>query len=64
MRNLRKGKPSQQETDAPPYPFAKLGPNVSVIDSCNKHIVGYIDWYSGWPEAFTVPDKTAKLIAH
>ena len=28
-RNLRKVKPPQQETDTPPYPFAKLGLDVS-----------------------------------
>ena len=23
-----------------------------------------MDWYSGWPEAFTVSDKTAETVAH
>ena len=25
---------------------------------------GFVDLYSGWPEAFAVPDKTAATIAH
>ena len=32
--------------------------------SGNKYITGFVDWYSGWPEAFAVPDKTAEIIAH
>ena len=67
-RNLRKVKPPQQETDAPPYPFAKLGLDVSgpypKTLSGNKCIIGFVDWYSGWPEAFTVPDKTAETVVH
>ena len=55
-QNLRKVKPPQQETDAPPYPFAKLGLYVShpypKTLSGNKYIIGFVDWYSGWPEAF------------
>lgn len=26
--------------------------------------MGFVDLYSGWPEAFAVPDKTAATIAH
>ena len=32
--------------------------------SGNKYIVAFVDWYSGWPEAFSVPDKTASSIAY
>jgi hypothetical protein len=32
--------------------------------SGNKYIVGFIDVYSGWPEAFAVPNKNAENIAH
>ena len=67
-RNLKKIKPPQQETDAPPYPFAKIGLDVSgpypKTLSGNKYIIGFVDWYSGWPEAFAVPDKTAETVAH
>ena len=38
-----------------PYPTTLSG---------NKYIVAFVDWYSGWPEAFSVPDKTASTIAH
>ena len=32
--------------------------------SGNKYIVAFVDRFSGWPEAFAVPDKTADTIAH
>ena len=38
-----------------PYPKSLSG---------NKYITGFIDWYSGWPEVFAVPDKTAETVAH
>ena len=67
-RSVKKVKPPLQETDVPPYPFAKLsldlsGPYPKTL-SGNKYIVAFVDWFSGWPEAFAVPDKTADTIAH
>ena len=38
-----------------PYPKTLSG---------NKYLIGFVYWYSGWPEAFTVPDKTAETVAH
>lgn len=68
LRNLKKIKPPTQETDIPPYPFAKLGLDLSGPYprslSGNRYIVGFIDLFSGWPEAFAVPDKKAENIAH
>ena len=32
--------------------------------SRNKYIVAFVDWFSGLPEAFAVPDKTADTVAH
>ena len=32
--------------------------------SGNKYIIGFVHWYSGWPEAFSVPDKTAEIVVH
>ena len=68
MRNLKKLKPSIQETEVPPFSFAKIGLDLSgpypQSLSGNKYIVGFVDLYSGWPEAFAVPDKTAATIAH
>ena len=63
----RKVKPPQQETDTP-YSFAKLGldntgPYLKIL-SGNKYTIRFVDWYSGWPEAFTVPDKTAETVVH
>lgn len=65
-RSARKLKPSLKETDIPPYPFAKIGLDLSgpypVTLSGNKYIVSFVDLYSGWPEAFAVPDKSAENI--
>ena len=67
-RSALKTKPPVQETDIPPYPFAKVsldlsGPYPKTL-SGNKYIVAFVDRFSGWPEAFAVPDKTADTIAH
>ena len=56
-----------QETDIPPYPMAKIsldlsGPYPTTL-SGNKYIIAFVDWYSGWPEAFAVPDKSADTVA-
>ena len=67
-RNLRKVKPPLQETDAPPFPFAKVGLDVSgpypTTLSGNKCIISFVDWCSGWPEAFAIPDKSAETVVH
>ena len=68
QRNLKKIRAPVQETDIPPFSMAKLGLDLSGPYprslSGNKYIVGFVDLYSGWPEAFAVPDKTAATIAH
>ena len=28
------------------------------------YIIGFTDWYSGWPEACALSDKTAGTVAH
>ncbi|CAG2219860.1 unnamed protein product [Mytilus edulis] len=63
-RNLRKVNPPVQEVDIPPYPFAKIaldlsGPYPETL-SGTKYIIGFIDLYSGFPEAFAVKDKKKK----
>ena len=67
-KHLTKVKPPQQGTNVPPYPFAKIGLDVAgpyhKTLSGNKYVVGFVDWYSGWAEAFPVPDKSAEAIAH
>ena len=66
-RSLQKIRPSLQETDIPPYSMAKLsldlsGPYPTSLLG-NKYIIAFVDWYSVWPEAFAVPDKTAGTVA-
>ena len=67
-RSMQKAKLPLQETDIPPYPMAKLSLDLSgpypTTMSGNKYIVAFVDWYSGWPEAFAVKDKTAETIAY
>jgi hypothetical protein len=67
-RSLRKIRQPLQETDIPPYPMAKLSLDVSgpypTSLSGNKYIIAFVDWFSGWPEAFAVPDKSADTVAH
>ena len=67
-RSLQKIRQPLQETDIPPYPMAKLsldlsGPYPKTM-SGNKYIIAFVNWLSGWPEAFAVPDKTADTVAH
>ena len=67
-RCLQKIKQPLQETDIPPYPMAKLSLDLSgpypTSMSGNKYIIAFVDWFSGWPEAYAVPDKTADTVAH
>jgi transposase InsO family protein len=55
-------KPHVQEMDISPYPFAKIGLDVSGPYP-NTYVISFVDWYSGWPEAFPVSDKSADTIA-
>lgn len=66
-RLMKKGRHPLREMDAVHYPFQKIG-----IDTCgpypesingNKYIVTIVDQYSGWADAYPVPDKTADRIA-
>jgi hypothetical protein len=67
-RNFKKVRAPMQETHVPPYPFCHIGVDVSgpypTTLSENKYIIGFIDLYSGWPEAFSVPAKTTDNVAH
>ena len=66
--SAKKPRPPLQETDIPPYPFAKMALDLSgpypTTMSGNRYIVSFIDIYSGWPEAYAVPDKAAGRIVH
>lgn len=67
-RSCKRARPPLQETDIPPYPFAKIGLDLSgpypKTLSGNKYIVTFIDLYSGFTEAFAIPDKSADNIVY
>ena len=67
-RALKKQRPPLQEMEQPPYPFAKLSMDISgpypTSLSGNRYIVSVVDHYTGWPEAFAIPDKSAQSVAH
>ena len=67
-RSLKKIQPPLQETDIPPYPFGKIGLDLSgpypKSLSGKRYIIRFVDSYSDWYEAFAVPDKTAESVAH
>jgi len=67
-RSSQKTKPIVQETDTPPFAWAKCAIDVSgpyETSVCgNRFIVSFIDLFSGYPEAFACPDKSAQTIAH
>ena len=52
----------------PPFPFAKLALDISgpypKTHLGNQYIVTFIDIYSGWPEAFAVPNKKGETMVH
>ena len=66
-RMMQKRKPPAQGMDVPPYTFAKVsldlsGPYPTILFG-NKYTVAFGDHYSGWPEAYAVPDKSADTAA-
>ena len=67
-RNLRTLRPRMQESDVPPFPFAKIAVDICgpypQTTSGNQYIVTFIDIYSGWPECFPVPNKKAETVSH
>lgn len=66
QRSSYNAKPLLQETDIPPFPFAKVAEDLSgpypTSLSGNKYIISFVDIYSGYPECFPVPDKSAANI--
>ena len=67
-RVLKAKKAPLQNPELPPYPFAKVcmdisGPYPRSL-SGNRYIVSLVDIYSGYPEAWPLPDKCADSIAH
>ena len=73
MCNLSEKKPKKGQTSSTGNIYSslsicKLGQDVSgpypKSLSGNEYVIGFVDWYSGWPEVFAVPDKTAETVAH
>ena len=68
VRNLQSIKAPVQTTGIPPFPMAALsldlsGPYRKTL-SGNIYIATFVDIYSGWPEAFPIPDKQADTIVN
>ena len=67
-RNLRKIRPQMQESDRPPFPFAKIALDVTgpypKTHSGNMYIATFIDLYSAWPDAYAIPDRKGATIAN
>ena len=66
VRNMQPHKAPLQETSIPAYPMAVLaldlsGPYRKTL-SGNVYICSFIDVYSGWLEAYAIPDKSADTI--
>ena len=55
------------ETDIPHYPFQKISLDISgpygPTDRGNCYIISFVDWLTGWPEAFAIPDKRAQTVS-
>ena len=68
QRNLKKMRPPLKETDIPPYAGAKISLDLAgpfpVTLAGNRYVVSFVDWLSGWIEAFPVPDKTADSVIY
>ena len=68
QRNLKKVRPPLKETDIPPYAGAKFSLDLAgpfpVTLAGNRYVVSFVDWLSGWIEAFAVPDKTADTVIY
>ena len=66
-RRLRQARIPMQDMPLPEHPFQIIG-----IDTCgpfpesaegNKYAITVIDHFSGWPEVYAVPDKSAETVA-
>ena len=67
QRILKAKAPPITETDPPPYPFARVSMDISGpyprSYSGNRYILSIVDHYSGYPEAYPLPTKSAERIA-
>lgn len=57
-----------QDTGIPSYPFAKVGLDLSgpypIYKSGNMYNIAFFVWLTIWPEAFSVPEKSAHQIVY
>ena len=55
------------ETDIPYCTFQKISLDISgpygLTDRGNCYILSFVDWLTGWPEAFAIPDKRARIVS-
>ena len=57
-----------QMSEIPDRPFDKIA--IDLVTDCetspsgNKHILTIINHLTGWPEAFPIPDKSARYHSH
>ena len=55
------------KTDIPHYPFQKISLDISSRygpkDRGNCYLLSFVDWLTGWPEAFVIPDKRAQTVS-
>ena len=66
-RNLTQKRAPLQKMNEVSIPFEKLA-----IDTCgpyptthagNKYLLTFVDMYSGWPEFYAIPDRSAQTVA-
>ena len=65
-KDLKKVRLPLKETEILPYAFAKVSLDLAgpfpITMSGNRYIISFVDWLSGWVEAFPVADKTADTV--
>ena len=67
MRKLKRQRPPLQKMQIPKYPFEQIAIDTSgpfpESYSGNRYIINVIDLFSGWPESFATPSKSADTVA-
>ena len=68
LRSSHTNRVPVQDTDTPPFAWAKCAVDISGpyprSVSGNRFVCSFIDLFSGYPEAFAIPNKEAETIAH
>jgi len=67
VRKLKKTRVAMQEMPMPEYPFEMVGIDTTgpypESDAGNVYIITVLCHFSGWPECYAVPDKSARTVA-